>query len=318
MRHFHLIDTAIGSDNIGDEIIVEQAKQHLLPAIQDAYITTSSGHDGLGPSSMRLIRNAQNLILLGTNALSATFRMRGSFMWHVEKKHVPLLKHKVVLMGVGANRDFSQVDRRQAKFLKEVLSPNHRHSVRDETAVAILKDCGVASINTSCPTLWSLDGRTPSGASRSSSVCFTLTKHKAHQYDADLLRILLSNYQQVWFWPQQPRDLDYMLSLEGSSNVRVLPANLAGYDSFLRENEVDVIGTRLHGTIRGLHNRRRSLAIAIDNRARDIGAETGLPVLARELVPTELQKHIDEPPITSLKIPSGNVNAFLQQFSMVS
>ncbi|MCK0095132.1 polysaccharide pyruvyl transferase family protein [Yoonia sp. F2084L] len=314
MRHIHLIDTSIGSDNIGDEIIVQEAKKHLLPLLTDAYISTSAGHDGLGNYSRDIAASADAIVLLGTNALSAKYKGGSKYIWHVERQDLPILREKVVLFGVGANRDFRKIDRKQLKFLKHVLSPNHIHSVRDETAARIVRACGLDVLNTSCPTLWTEPTVNADRASPATTVCFTLTKHKGDPADLDLLHVLQKTYEEVWFWPQQPRDLAYLQQMVGRQDVKVLPANLTSYDAFLAGRSVDVVGTRLHGTIRGLLHGQRSIVVAIDNRARDIGAETGLPTIARADVNDQLANLLDSDFTTTLQLPTQNIAKFLAQF----
>ena len=314
MRHIHLIDTSSATDNVGDEIIVEAARSQLGPVIADAYITRSSGHDGLGASGRGLVATADVAFLLGTNALSARFRLGHSFMWRVGWRDLAALRNKVVLLGVGGNRDFDRVDWRQRRFMRHVLSRDHVHSVRDGVGARLVEAFGHRAVNTSCPTLWSGLGveRVPDGMAP--RACLTLTRHRADPTDSVLLATLLRLYPDVWFWPQQPRDLGYLQTLDGHEKVRVIAPNLAAYDAFLRSGPVDVVGTRLHGTIRGLHHGRRALVVEIDNRARDIGAETGLPTITRADVLTGLEARLRGPIPPKLTLPEANIHRFLDQF----
>lgn len=312
MRHVHLIDTAVASDNAGDEIIMSEVRRQILPLIGDAVITTSSGHDGLGRFGRDAAARADVVLLCGTNALSSRFRLGGRFMWHVGLADLRALRGKVVLAGVGANRDFDRVDRRQAWLLRWLLSPRHLHAVRDGTALRLLTLIGRQGANTACPTLWSLDGAAiPQG--RAPRVTVTLTRHRADPTDAAMLATLLGLYDEVAFWPQQPRDLDYLRSLPGADRVRVLAPNLPTYDAHLAATDTDVVGTRLHGTIRGLHHGRRSLTVVVDNRARDIGAETGLPVIARPEMGTLGDRLAGSWP-TALRLPRPEITRFCNQF----
>jgi hypothetical protein len=226
-RHFHLIDTSIASDNVGDEIIVESARRHLEPFFEDAYITTSAGHDGLGPSSRALVQQADCALMLGTNALSACYQISKKFVWHIEEQDVNVLKNKVILLGVGANRKFETMESQQISLLKTILSDRHIHSVRDSLGARVVTECGRKVVNTSCPTLWQWADRQPrTPARRAETVCFTLTKHKPHPADAAMVEILRRTYTHLWFWPQQPRDLGYLRELTPDPEIRVLPPNL--------------------------------------------------------------------------------------------
>lgn len=312
MRHVHLIDTAIASDNAGDEIIMAEVRRQILPLIGDAVITTSSGHDGLGRFGRDAAVRADVVFLCGTNALSARFRLGGRFMWHVGLADLSALRGKVVLVGVGANKDFTRIDPRQKWLLRHLLSDRHLHAVRDGTALRLLQAIGRNGANTACPTLWGIDGAAiPQDRARRATL--TLTQHRADPTDAALLAQLLALYDEVWFWPQQLRDLDYLRSLPGAERVRVLAPNLPAYDAHLAAAPTDVVGTRLHGTIRGLHHGRRSLVVVVDNRARDIGAETGLPVIARADM-AGLTARLSAPLPTPLRLPSVAIDRFTTQF----
>lgn len=311
-RHVHLIDTAVASDNAGDEIIMVEVRRQIMPLVGDAVVTTSAGHDGLGRFGRDAVARADVVLLCGTNALSARFRLGGRFMWHVGLADLRALKGKVVLVGVGANRDFTAIDRRQVWLLRWLLSERHVHAVRDGTALRLLQAIGRQGVNTACPTLWSIDGAAIPQA-RAARVTITLTRHRADPSDARMLDTLLGLYDEVAFWPQQPRDLDYLRSLPGAERVRVLAPNLPAYDAHLAAAETDVVGTRLHGTIRGLHHRRRSLTVVVDNRARDIGHETGLPVIARPDM-SGLRDRLSARWPTALHLPRAEITRFCNQF----
>jgi polysaccharide pyruvyl transferase WcaK-like protein len=314
-RHFHLIDTSIASDNVGDEIIVNAARRHLAPFFKDAYITTSAGHDGLGPSSRALVQQADCALMLGTNALSPCYQVPRKFIWHIEQQDVKILKNKVVLLGVGANCKFETIEPQQIKLLKTILSDRHIHSVRDSLGASIVAECGRKAVNTSCPTLWWwAERQLKIPARRADTVCFTLTKHKPHPADAVMINILRRTYANLWFWPQQPRDLNYLRELTPNLAIKVLPPNLQAYDQFLKETTTDVVGTRLHGGIRGLEHGRRTLIIAIDNRAEEIGADTNLPILLRSNVETELENRLSTNFEVKLHIDTAALEIFLGQF----
>lgn len=286
MRHIHLIDTSNATDNVGDEIIVDSALKILGPCLADAYVTRSSGHDGLGAAGRKLVSAAD----------------------------LPALRGKVVLFGVGANRDFQNVTAAQRQFLSHVLSPDHLHAVRDSGGARIVQAAGRDVVNTSCHTLWANLPLLTVPETIARRVVFTLTKHKPDPADAAMLAILLDLYPEVWFWPQQPRDLAYLADMPQSDRVQILPPNLAAYDAFLASAPVDVVGTRLHGTIRGLQHGRRSLVIEIDNRARDIGAETGLPSMPRADVAATLAARLRGAIRPKLRLPEADIARFLAQF----
>lgn len=315
MRHVHLLDTSVASDNVGDEIIVSEARQYVHDMFGDAYISTSSSHDGLGYYGRQQVQTADVVLLLGTNGLTAKYQRRGHFVWQVGRADIRALEGKVVMLGVGASKDFDHVQPRQARLLKRLLSKEYVHSVRDETGKRLLDAIGVKAMNTSCPTLWRFrhdDPAVPTG--KAPAACFTLTKHKASPHDLPFINSLRACYETLYFWPQQLRDLGYLESLTKTSDIKVVPPNLAAYDALLAGTDVDVLGTRLHGGIRGLRHGRRVLVTTIDNRARDISAETGLPTVARDLASDALEERLRGEIATKLTLPATKVEQFLAQF----
>ncbi|MGR3464154.1 polysaccharide pyruvyl transferase family protein [Limimaricola sp.] len=313
-RHVHLIDTACASDNLGDEIIMERCRAEVAPLLRDAYVTTSSGHDGLGPSGRRAAAAADLVLMLGTNALSARFRLGSDYMWRIMPRDLAALRGKVVLVGVGGNRDFDRVHPLQRRLLRHILSADHVHSVRDHVALRLLEEIGRKGVMTSCPTLWSVP-REMAVAPQARRAVMTLTRHLAHDSDAALLAGLREVYDEVWFWPQQPRDLSHLRSLPGHEGVRVLPPNLASYDALLAAGPVDVIGTRLHGTIRGLHHGRRALVVEVDHRAREIAGHSGLASIRRdEIAAGALPDRLRGAWQQRLTLPDDAITAFIGQF----
>lgn len=314
----HLLHTAIASDNVGDEIIVEDCLVELRNILRNAYVTTSSSHDGLGTSGRALAADADIVFMLGTNALRArTVAPWRYYMWKLTPRDVAALENKVVLVGVGANKSFKGVKARQKKLLGRILSDRFIHSVRDASAQKIVETCGRDAVNTSCPTLWKWRSAVPNCPQhKAASACFTLTKHKPDlEADRALIRILRENYEKIWFWPQQPRDLEYLEGLGDMSGIEIIAPNLAAYDAVLSKNDLDVIGTRLHGTIRALKHGRRMIVISIDNRASEIGTDTGLTVLDRGRLAEKLPGMIAAELETHLILDTAALDQFLQQFT---
>jgi len=315
MRHVHLLDTSVASDNLGDEIIVSEVRKYVSAHFGDAYISSSSSHDGLGHYGRKLAEDADLVLMLGTNALSAKYQRRGHFVWSVGRRDFEALEGKVVFVGVGASTANQDVHPRQARLLKRLLSPQYKQSVRDETARGILESIGISAINTSCPTLWRYSAEMPPIPSKSApAVCFMLTQHKASENDCKLIQSLRKCYQKLYFWPQQLRDLGYLKQLTDISDIEIVTPQLEAYDNLLASTDVDVVGTRLHGSIRGLLHKRRSLAIVIDNRARDIGRETGLPTHSRDELGDQLVQRLSEGFRTELNLPVNSIVLFLAQF----
>ena len=314
-QHIHLFDTAAATDNVGDEIIVDACRRELAPLLDKAYVTTSSSHDGLGPMGRQLAAAADVVLMLGSNALSQKrARVFRPYKWHVSRADLAAVAGKVVLVGVGAAKRFERVEPAQQRFLRRLLSAGHSHSVRDGSALKIIEACGLRGINTSCPTLWRWRTDRPAVSSKPDSVCFTLTQHKSDiERDRKMIEVLAGSYETMWFWPQQPRDLGYLSEL-GGTGIRIVPPNLKAYDALLATG-VDVVGTRLHGTIRGLQHGCHAVVIGIDNRAAEISADVGLQMVARRDVPDQLLSVLSERRTPRLRIDGAAITDFLGQFN---
>ena len=109
--------------------------------------------------------------------------------------------------------------------------------------------------------------------------------------------------------------MGYLKSLTKIDDIEIVPGNLQAYDDLLAATHVDVVGTRLHGGIRGLMHGRRVLVTSIDNRARDIGVETGLPTVARDVSEAELEEKLGTGLETQLTLPTAKIEQFMGQFN---
>lgn len=312
-RHILVLDTSCASDNIGDEIIYRSTRKFVDAYFPNAYISTASSHDGLGSFSRRAAQTADIVFLIGTNALSADYHLNRDFIWNIKSEDVHCLENKVVLFGTGANKNFGGLDSNQIELLRILLSDQYTHSTRDDLGAQIVEASGRRALNTSCPTLWDL----PKAEKRETpkKVCFTLTKHKQNPLDKKFIEMLAESYEEIFFWPQQPRDLDYLEELHLRDVVYVVPPNLRSYDDLLTREAIDVVGTRLHGTIRALQHRQRGIVISIDNRAHEISRATGLTSVARERVESDLPEILKMHNWSLPKLDRKSIDTFLGQFA---
>jgi len=311
--HVHLLDTAVATDNIGDEIIVNSAKKFLSTNFADAYVTNSSSHDGLGKFGRQLAAEADIIFLLGTNALSATYKSKG--LLPLQRKDLCAIEGKVVLFGVGASDHFSKISPRQAKLLSKILSRDYVHSVRDETALDILKKLGFMGLNTGCPTMWSFDEKLCFKPGIKPTLCFSLTHYRKSPLDVTFIEKIGQLYDNLVFWPQQIKDIDYLECISPNERITILPPNLEAYEEFLKNADCDVAGSRLHGGIHALKFGRKSIIVAVDNRAHDIGLETDLPVIEREYVQQKLEIALSGETIIDLSEQKKLGSKWLKQFS---
>jgi polysaccharide pyruvyl transferase WcaK-like protein len=312
MRTITLFDTSAASDNIGDTIIVDAVTAELSRLMPDAYTYTVATHEYMSSHSRDLLRKSSAAFVAGTNILSSNMETR--LLWKVWPWDA-LAFSETVLVGCGWLWYMKKPNAYSRWFLGRVLSNTRIHAVRDSYTLSQLSGMGKRVLNTSCPTMWSL---TPEHCSslptrKTSEVVATLTCYSSdREGDRKFIELLQTNYSKVSFFPQQREDLAYFESL-GLSGVSVVDPSLRAYNNLLDNPDIEFVGTRLHGGIRALQKGRRALIIAIDNRAKEISRDTGLPTVARgDLGAIEDWINGDRP--TVIKLPEAAIREWRGQF----
>ena len=115
-------------------------------------------------------------------------------------------------------------------------------------------------------------------------------------------------------FPQGIEDGEYFQKMRISDNIEIIPFGLDAYDKVLGMEDIDYVGTRLHAGIRALSKGHRTIVISIDNRAKNIGKDTGLPTIEREDIEVLLQDKINSEFTTSLHMPINNIKQWKKQF----
>lgn len=314
MRVLTLLDTTTSTDNLGDEIIMNAVRSELRTIIPDAYFYTVATHDSMGRRARKLLRKSEFSIVGGTNILSSNL-LRASG-WKVWPTDLPSMKD-VVLMGVGW-RDYQNAPTWYSKLMYDrILSKSRIHSSRDKYTRDRVIGLGLRSCNTTCPTLWQFTPARCAAIStvRSKEVVTTLTYYRADpENDRKTLDLLRKNYDRIHFWSQQCEDLAYLRSL-GSYDVQIIDPNLGAYSDFLRDNDVDYVGSRLHGGIHALHHDRRALIVVVDNRAAEIGKDTNLPIVKRSDI-AAIEQWIAFPAPTEVRLPVEAIDTWKAQFAL--
>ena len=306
-----LFDTAKGTKNAGDCIIMENCELQLSEVLNLDNAQHISTHNG---NVENIDKDAKHKIVCGTNILSC--KMKNYGLWKLPRN---LDKYSnIILMGVGFDSYNKDSDFYTRYLLKYMLSKKGYHSVRDSFSEECLKNMGINNVlYTGCPTMWRL---TPEHCDRipqrkSNKVVCTLTDYnRSEEEDKKMLSILLDLYDEVYFWLQGSEDLNYVKSLGFDHSVRLIPSNLNDYDEILKMDDLDYVGTRLHAGIRALSFGHRSIIISIDNRAECISKDTGLPVLKRTEVLDYLENKILNDFKTEITLPEKNVKLWLSQF----
>jgi len=318
MQRISVLDPSIVSYNLGNDIIIDSVNNFLKEQFNEAFITKLQFTDRLGKKSKRYISNSDITFLAGTNSLSSKMRKLEQFRITI----FDLLKvNSIVLLGVGWWQ-YEEVPKKIDRFiLQNLLSKSINHSVRDTYSKEMLVKAGINNvIYTGCPSMWSLDAAhcqsIPSNKAR--SVLFTFTDYsKSIEADSKLLGILNQNYKNLFFWPQGINDLEYLNEISKGQIIKInyLCPNLSSLDTFLKNHDVDYVGTRLHAGIRAIQFKKRALIVGVDNRALEISRDTNLNVTERNDF-NAIQNFIENEFQTNINIPLSNINIWKSQFSI--
>lgn len=317
MKKILLFSPAISSMNVGDEIIVCSAKKELSDILEKNFVTEVSTHLPMSIYYMRYLKNVDLRLVLGSNLLKSTF-FGLKRQWDITFRISHFIR-PVVLVGAGWWQYNNKPNFYTKMLLKRVLSKDVIHSVRDEYTLEVLKSMGISNVvNTSCPTMWSLTKEHCEEIPKlkSNKVVVTLTDYSEDfEKDIDLLTTLLENYDEVALWPQGMPDMDYFnrLDIPNKEKIIILNPSLKAYDDYLSQG-VDYIGTRLHGGIRALQYKCRTLIVAVDNRAIEKRKSFNLPVIERREQKEKLEKLINGVIDTDIVIPSEKINHWRSQF----
>ncbi|MBA6384479.1 polysaccharide pyruvyl transferase family protein [Colwellia sp. BRX10-6] len=302
-----LLDTSISTLNLGDEIIVDSVRKEMEKTFVDKGFFRAPAQEKISIPTYRVAKRTDIQLVCGTNLLNGN--MPFYKQWKIDFLDTFFLK-KICLVGVGWWQYQENINLYSRTLLKRALSKDLTHSVRDSYTLSKLKSIGINNVlNTSCATMWCLTDEhcRKITTNKSNNVVFTLTDYKpSKNSDKSLIEILLSNYENVYFWPQGSRDLVYINSLDiDISNVKILPFSLAAYDELLK-SEIDFVGTRLHAGIRALQNNRKTLILAVDNRAEEKRRDFNLPVLERNDI-SAIKDRINSKWATEIKIPNEEI-----------
>ncbi|WP_258522210.1 polysaccharide pyruvyl transferase family protein [Actinomyces sp. Z5] len=302
MKRILLLDTSVGSLNMGDEIINRSIAANWPELFASNYVMRMASHTPTHTPLQYLLcrrkldpfKTADLKFLCGTNALY-TNMLRPLPAWNINYLNCGLAAGTVCL-GVGAGVNSASVNLYTRALFRKVLAHDVVHSVRDDRTKRLLETIGLRAWNTGCPTLW---GLTPEHCasipqSKSSTVVFTLTSYQPDRdNDAAMIGILREHYRRICFWPQGVDDLAYLRSLSDMSGIEVVPPNVDAYRAVL-ETGVDYVGNRLHGGIFALQQGCRAIIISIDYRAREMGKDYSLTLVERPDITAALPRMIED------------------------
>lgn len=286
MKRILLLDTSIGTSNIGDFIIMECVRKELSYILNNNFVYNMSTHYP---------------------------------QWNINKWNSKPLSG-TICVGVGAGQG-DNVDKYTTSVYRQVLNHDYYHSVRDERSKEYVENVlGLRAINTGCVTMWML---TPEfcktiPTKKANRCVFTVTARPENcpvrEEEQEMLNVLLRNYSEVYFWIQGDKDLDYFNRMSNTEQVKVIPPTVEAYDTLLSQDDIDYVGTRLHGGIYAMRHKKRAIIIAIDERAREINANNNLNCLNIDET-YKLEAMINSEFETNIIMPFDEINRWKRQFT---
>ncbi len=318
MKKIVLYNPSITTLNQGDNIIFESVERELGPALEEAFRVDVSTHLPMNRLFLRLLSDADYKFVCGTNLLRNTHeRYR---QWDIGLTNAAKVG-PAILVGVGWQKVKHPLTLYSKAVYQRVLSRDYVHSVRDEFTAEQLRKIGFNNvINTGCPTLWKL---TPEYCesipiTKADEVIFTLTDYnKDVAKDKMTVKCLKDAYSKVYLWLQGYGDYRYAKDLEILDQVELINPTVKAFDKVLTRDNVEYVGTRLHGGIRALQYGRRTMIIAVDDRALEKKKDINLPAVDRKMLDkSELMKLIFKPRTTEMKIHIKEIQEWKKQFNL--
>ena len=310
----------IPSPNLGDQIISRAVKRELHGIFGlDASITSIPTHSPPSLNSINHVRNADLCFVGGSNLL--WFRPFPAASWKFGIRGL-LNYRELILMGVGWGSYAIKPNYYGYILTNLILSKKFKHSVRDGFTESVVDTHFKIEnvLNTACPTMWFLEHiqNLDRNHSKGDACIFSLTDYdKNPSNDAQLINILVHHYgSELLFWAQGKGDLEYCRSL--GYDGKVIDRSIDGFIALLKQGyRFDYIGTRLHAGVLCLEHNVRTLILAIDNRAKEISNDTGLPTVARDDF-NAINNWIESSEIPKIKLPINNINSWRLQFKGLS
>lgn len=322
MKKALLLDTSIGTSNVGDHIIMECVEQELAPILANAFVFHLPTHVPAFHSyaiwknsfAVQNYASCDYKFIGGSNILAKDMRTHYP-QWNVNIFNCKPLSGSVCV-GVGAGAG-EHADTYTTHLYRKVLSHSYYHSVRDERSKRYVEGVlGLKAINTGCVTMWTLtpDFCTQIPTKKAGNVVFTLTaRTQVDPRDQILLDTLKREYDHVSFWIQGDKDEAYFQAMSNTNDIEIIPPHKEAYEAVLLRDNIEYVGTRLHGGIYALRHKKRAIIISIDERAQSISADTGLITIEKDAV-DGLSSLINSEFETKLNIPFDEIARWKAQF----
>lgn len=313
-------DTSVGSLNSGDQIIMKSVNDILQEIFKQSHIINFPTHQSLTQSTLRRIRKNKHIFIGGTNLLSPYIGIRAKRN-QLKLGLIDALKfnNNVILLGVGSSNFNHKPNAITRLYYGKLLSKSFLHSVRDKKTKDFLKSIGYHNVvNTCCPTTWDINFKKIK-CNKTSSVLITITDYKKDPIkDREMINIISNNYKDIYFWKQGSNDLEYLNTISTDkvfNAINIIPPSLTSLDNFLKKysNNLNYIGTRLHAGIYCMNMGFKTYIVGVDERARNISSEVGLPLIERSKI-ENLENLINSDYIINCRIPIDKISEWKNQF----
>jgi polysaccharide pyruvyl transferase WcaK-like protein len=272
------LDPALYSRNLGDHIISGSVRREVDALASTSDLDVIRLPTQRSPRFRSLIdaRKSSIGVVGGTNLLSSN--MPWYQQWRGARRVACAMPKRLALLGVGWWQYQEAANRYTHQLLHASLGDGPPHSVRDSYTKEQLERIGITSIMTGCPTMWNLPSEPEKRLVPTNQVVTTVTDYARNRSrDGMMLNLLNAFYSKVYLWPQGDEDVRYASKLPG--DLEILDRRIGSLDRLLEGGMTDYVGTRLHAGIRALQFGCRTSIIAVDNRAREIARDTGLPTI---------------------------------------
>ena len=310
-----IFDPSILSENKGDEIIAYYGNKVLTEIFEEKERFRLPTHACPKAEDLKRLQQAGNKIVCGTNLITPHFEEYTNWKMPHDLKGY----RDIVTLGVGWGYYCDDISKVSTFVYRTIFSKRGLLSVRDSYTEQKFCEMGISNvINTGCPTLW---GLTPAH-------CASIPKKKARRvittvtdYDRDakadgmMFDILRQCYEEVFVWIQGSHDREYLEGLIDTSGIYIIENSLEAYTMALHSGEVDYVGTRLHAGIHALNQGVRTIILAVDNRAIEMGKDFHLPVIRRSEVSDQLKKWINAEWETQINVPFDAIAQWKDSFN---
>lgn len=322
MKKILLLDTSIGTSNIGDFIIMECVRKELAPILSENFVYNMPTHLPAF-NSFAVFRNSWAV----QNYANADWKFAGGSNLLVKdlKTHYPQWNihpfdsaplNGTILVGVGAGAG-EYTNNYTTKLYNKVLNHEYFHSVRDERSkIYVEKELGLKAINTGCVTMWMLTPEFCKSIPKKKAdvAIITLTaRPELNLNEQKMIDIVKKNYSKVYCWIQGDLDLDYYNKFKNTDGIQLIPPNKDAYEHILNTEDLDYIGTRLHGGIYAMRHKKRAIIIAIDERAKEIHKGNNLNCLSINEI-DQLDELINSEIETKVSMPFDEIERWKSQF----